>query len=287
LPQPSQEVFPPQAGDTATVEAAASPPQEEHPLSRLSSDPQRIEFQTEDGVNLMGYYYPSKFADAPVFILMHWAGGDLCDWSEIAPWLQNRADESPADIERCKGGDAAWWDASWFPNMNPDTSLAVFVFDFRGYGESDPNTGAWENMKLDALAAFETAAGFDGVDSNRMAAMGASIGADGAPDGCLLYNQKAGSGCAGALSLSPGNYLGMNYASTVSDLAPIPVWCFASEDDRESAPTCEGASGEAYRTEVYAGNNHGMMLLQPELEPQPMLLIQEFLELVFGVQVKE
>ena len=288
LPQPGQEASLPTVNvPTAESVVEVSPPQEERPLSGLNADPQRIEFQTEDGFSLVGYFYPSKYANAPVIILMHWGGGDLCDWSEVAPWLQNRTDENPAKIDRCKGGSDTWWDPTWFPKMNPASSLAVFAFDFRGFGESGKNTGAWEDMKLDALAAFETAAGFEGVDATRMAAMGASFGADGAPDGCLLYNQKAGSGCAGALSLSPGNYLGMNYAVTVSDLALTPVWCFASADDRESAPTCESASGEAYRTQIYAGNNHGMLLLQPNLEPQPMILIQEFLELVFEEPVKE
>lgn len=116
--------------------------------------------------------------------------------------------------------------------------------------------------------------------------MGASIGADGAPDGCLLYNQEAGSGCVGALALSPGNYLGMNYAETVTGLAPHPNWCLASESDGESAPTCASASGDHYRSQIYPGGDHGMMLIAPGLDPLPMILIQEFLELVFGEPVK-
>lgn len=69
----------------APTEPPTAPPTEppalpQKPLSGLSADPQRVEFQAADGKNLVGYYYPSKYADAPIVILMHWAGGDLCDW---------------------------------------------------------------------------------------------------------------------------------------------------------------------------------------------------------------
>lgn len=156
----------------------------------------------------MGYYYPSKYADAPVMILMHWAGGDLCDWSAMSPWLQNRADENPPQIERCVGSSGASL-AGIFPLTADGASVAVFAFDFCNYGESEKGPGSRKDLTLDALAAFETAAAFAGVDPSRMAAIGASIGADGAADGCLLYNQKAGGGCVGNLALSSGNYLNM------------------------------------------------------------------------------
>ena len=270
-------------------------PEPRKPLLGLSADPQRVEFQVDDGKNLVGYYYPSKYADVPIMILMHWAGGDLTDWCEIAPWLQNRRDENPANPERCAnagsglpaGMPTPWLDSTWFPPMSPEFSVAVFAFDFRDYGESEKGLGNLSNWEKDAKAAFVTAAGLEGVDATRMASLGASIGADGAADGCMLYKQEAGSGCVGAFSLSPGNYLGMDFAAVVKDLASIPVWCLASELDSESATVCEDASGEKYRSVVYPGINlHGMLLFTPELEPQPMILIQDFLELVFGEKAK-
>ncbi len=79
----------------------------------------------------------------------------------------------------------------------------------------------------------------------------------------------------------------MRYETVVNDLAPLPVWCLAGELDRESGPTCKSASGENYRSEIYpASNAHGMMLITPDLELQPMILIQDFLELVFGDTIK-
>lgn len=207
--------------------------------------------------------------------------------------MQNRRDENPAKLERCANAGAdlppdlatPWWDPTWFPPMNANASIAVFAFDFRDFGESEAGRGGPDWAK-DAKAAFVTAAGLEGVDKTRMASLGASLGADGAPDGCLLYNQEMGSGCVGAFSLSPGSYLDMNYAQVVTDLAPVPVWCLAAEGDGQSAPTCNSASGDHYRSQIYPGNVHGMMLITPELDPQPMMLIQDFLELVFGEAVK-
>ena len=206
-----------------------------------------------------------------------------------------RRDENPANPERCAnagsglpaGMSTPWLDSTWFPPMVPEVSFAVFAFDFRDYGESEKGLGSSSNWAKDAKAAFITAAGLEGVDTTRMAALGASIGADGAPDGCVLYNQEAGSGCVGAFSLSPGNYLGMDFAAVVRDLASTPVWCLAGELDSGSAPVCDGASGERYRSVVYPGIDlHGMRLITPDLEPQPLILTQDFLELVFGEIVK-
>lgn len=256
-------------------------------LSGSTADPQRVEFQAEDGKKLVGYYYPSKYEDAPILILMHWAQGNLCDWSDIALWLQNRADENPAKLERCANPVATpWRNPSWFPRMAADASIAVFIFDFRGYGESESG-GTRPDMVKDAKAAFKTATGFPGVDTTRVAAIGASIGADGAADGCLLYNQETEGGCVGAFSLSPGNYLGMQYSTVVADLAPVAVLCAAGELDTTSAQACASADRQYYAHQNYPGSAaHGMFLLTPELDPSPMVLIQVFIGLAFGEDVQ-
>lgn len=267
-----------------------SPAADEPALSGNSADPQRVEFQAEDGTKLVGYYYPSKYADAPVMILMHWAEGDLCDWRDIAPWLQNRLGENPGKLKRCENPGTnlpadlkkAWWDPTWFPPMASDVSLAVFVFDFRGHGESGPGTDGPDLLK-DAKAAFKTAAGLQGVDATQMAALGASLGADAAADGCLLYNQEAGSGCVGAFSFSPGNFLGMDYSTVVTNLAPVAVLCSAGGLDAGPAQTCTSVARQYYGHLNYPGTAaHGMALIAPGLDPSPMGLIQLFIGLAFG-----
>jgi len=263
-----------------------TPTPELPPESGLPANPQRVEFQAQDGTQLVGYYYPSRFADAPVVVLAHWAGGDQRDWVEIALWLQNRRDEVTDYPQPGENNiEGPWLDPSWFPPMPADVSLAVFTFDFRGYGESSP--GNWEDAQ-DAQAAFETAATMEGVDPQRMAGVGASIGADGAPDGCLLYNQAHGEGCLGAISLSPGSYLGIPFDQAVEQLEegppPAEVWCLATEEDEVALSTCQSASGDLYQIYTYEGMLHGMFLLSPELEPQPMELIQQFLGKLFGIE---
>jgi hypothetical protein len=124
-----------------------------------------------------------------------------------------------------------------------------------------------------------TARELDGVDPDSLVTIGASIGSDGAVDACT-------SGCLGALALSPGSYLGVPFADAVvmvsNEDSPKPVWCAAAEGDGESAQTCSGASGTAYRTFIYEGGAHGMMLIQPSMDPDVLELVLEFVDLALG-----
>ncbi|NIM96397.1 MAG: hypothetical protein GTO18_22080 [Anaerolineales bacterium] len=278
------------------VPAPTQEPTVELGLPPISAEPQRVEFQAQDGKNLIGYYFPAAVNPAPTVILMHWAGGDQRDWLAIAPWLQNRPDELAefAGWAEAIGSDCGpqfegpWLDPSWFPAMPPDLSFAVFTFDFRDFCESEDGVGIQLEWALDAKAAFETASELPGVDPHQMAAIGASIGADGAPDGCLLHN-GGGETCLGAFSLSPGNYLTMIYADVIADLRseepPKPVWCLTAKEDVDSVETCLSASSDLYRTQIYDGDEHGMMLVTPEFVPNPMDWIQDFLEVVFSVEI--
>jgi dienelactone hydrolase len=239
-------------------------------LPPLPPDPQRVEFQAEDGQELMGTYYPAATNPAPMVVLMHWAPGDQTEWPAIAAWLQNRGLEIGA-------GGAPWLDSSWFPPMLEGQSFAVFAFTFRGCvgGCSSFQPEGW---LLDAKAAMKTASELDGVDPTRMVAIGASIGSDGAADAC-------GGGCLGALSLSPGSYLGVGYDEAVAaiDGAGNPAWCLAAEGDETSALACRSATGEQYRMEIYPGSEHGMELIDPDIDPSVLGLFLEFLELAFGL----
>lgn len=204
-------------------------------------EPQRIEFSAEDGAPLVGYFFPVQAANSPIVVLMHWARGDQTEWTKIrfVDWLTGTAPEK-------------------FWTEKPAMPYAVFTFDFRGYGESggqfDP-TG-WG---MDAKAAYQTAMSLPGVDPARVLGIGSSIGADAVVDAC-------GDLCNGAFSLSPGSYLNVPYSEAVAffnDPArnPIPIVCIASEEDRESAPACQSASGEMYKSVILPGNVHGTEFL--------------------------
>ncbi|MCP4539395.1 MAG: hypothetical protein GY832_19840 [Chloroflexi bacterium] len=257
-------------------------PTEEPALDPLPPEPQEIEFQAEDGESHLGTYYPAAVNPAPMIVLMHWAPGDQRDWTEIAHWLQNRGlgGQSP------NSEHAPWLDPSWFPETLEGQSFAIFTFTFRGC-EGGCSTFDRTGWLLDAQAAMETAQGLDGVDPQRIVAIGASIGADGAPDGCFWLNTESENSCLGALSLSPGSYLSVPYDDAVDALGaeqpPKPDWCLFAAQDADSARACQSALGDHYRMVEYGGSSHGMMLIGPDIEPNALLLILEFLTLSFGL----
>jgi len=285
-----KQVSQPDIEEEVEIPDPAAPP--------LAVLPMRIQFTAEDGQELVGYYFAAASNPAPTVILMHWYPGDQRDWLAIAPWLQNRQDE----LAEAEGWEMAigldcrpqkegpWLDPLWFPPMPEEISFNVFIFDFRGHCESQPAIGSDNDKTLDAKAAFAEVSLLNTTDPNRIVAIGASIGADGAPDGCLLHNQDSDT-CLGALSLSPGSYLGMEYAGVVKDLdgseipPAVPVWCFAADGDIPSQMACESASGDHYKSFLYAGTDHGMQLISPSYDPNPLVLIQDFLEESLEVEI--
>jgi len=258
-----------------TEEPTEAPTEEptKEPPELLPPEPQEISFHAEDGQVLEGRYYPGNTPNSALLVLMHWAPGNMDDWNEIAFWLQNRGlGGSSANL-----GSAPWLDPSWFPALPEGKSYAVFTFNFRN--------GSRDGMLLDAQAAFETGRTLEGVDPNRIASFGASIGADGAPDGCSWHNDQFGGGCPGALSLSPGSYLTISYAEVVNRLGteqpPKPVWCLFASGDTESAETCQSVEGNHYRmVEWTDGDWHGMNLIDPSRDPNALQLIIDWLLLL-------
>jgi hypothetical protein len=63
---------------------------------------------------------------------------------------------------------------------------------------------------------------------------------------------------------------------------PKPDWCLFAVEDVAAAQACQSASGDHYRTVEYAGMLHGMDLIAPNVEPNTLLLILEFLGAIFG-----
>ena len=90
--------------DTGSGDDAQSTPAEGGGI--LPPEPQEITFKASDGQALTGYYYPAAVSPAPVVVFMHWVGGDLSDWYEVAPWLQNRGLKNPFT----NPGSEPWWD---------------------------------------------------------------------------------------------------------------------------------------------------------------------------------
>jgi len=240
----------------------------------LPADPIAMTFTTRDGVELSGTFYPAATVNAPVIVLMHWALGDQSDWRAIAAWLQNRG------LEVAPGGaDKPWLDSSWFPSFADEYSFNVFTFTFRGC-EGGCSSFDREGWRLDVEAAMTEVVRMENVNRSEVLTIGASIGADGAAYGCHNYNNQLG-GCQGAFSLSPGGYLDIPYAQEVANLEAEligrPAWALYAEDDAVSAAASQEASGMFYRAVAYPGSLHGLQLINPDQNPNPLDLILDFI----------
>lgn len=275
------ETTPPPAETSAPTEAPTAAPEVEANVS--PPDPQIITITTDDNFTLTGYYYPAAVENAPVVVLMHWMMGDHNDWNEVAVWLQNSGLQNPFP----NPGSDPWWDPSWFPTVPADKSYAVLTFSFRGCQPSPAGcqTAQRANWLKDAQAVMQFARGLEGVDANRIAAIGSSIGADGAAYGCQMLNEEFPGACQGALSLSPGDYLGVSYVNTIQQLGkndpPTAAWCLASPNEFGICKSAESKGNAAFKGYSIPNGEHGNMLIRPELDPLPMQLILDFLDQMF------
>lgn len=283
----------PTEAPTATTAAEPAPAAWASQFPPLDAVPQDVEIPTADGRILAGRYYPAKVNPAPIVVLMHWAVGDMTDWRAIAPWLQNRLDEAyrAGGLAKLAQIDGPWLDPSWFPAILPEASFGVLVFDYNGFGQSasSSNSDAWLQ---DSLAAVLFASTLEGADPNMIMAVGGSIGADGAVDGCYLFNELVTAGeaqgeCIGALSLSPGNTLTRDFtyteALTALSEAEHLVFCLAAEGDPFSAETCLDAQSDFSTAFIYRGDAHGMMLVDPTMQPSQPAVDANALDLLLDL----
>lgn len=255
-------------------------PTPEPVLEPLPADPIEQTITTEDGLKLVGTYFPASVNPAPIVVMMHWAPGSQedwfaegFDWPQLALILQNRQDEL-ASVGVL---------ASPVMQDRGDISYGVLTFDFRSFGNS-PDGDAREKGYLDALAAVAHAKNLEGADPNAIMTIGASIGADGALDGCILNGLKDPA-CLAVISLSPGGYIGKDYPEQVSLAGDLPIACFATEGDVYSAEACsagEEVGAPNYQSTIYTGNEHGMDMFGLGQEPDLLTFILDFFDAAAG-----
>jgi len=264
----------------------AQPPYPAPGGEQISTDPQDLSFVSEDGLALAGTYYPSSTANSPLVLLMHQFGRSRADWVELAHWMQNGS--SPGAYTSGVLANRAF-KYDWFPPMPAGLSLAVFSFDFRGHGGSAGPSESFDaaGFLMDARAALAFARALPGIDPQRIITIGASIGADAAVDVCLsiddfeIDDEQEGQGCIGALSLSPGNFLGVDYVAAITRLGQAPhavtVHCLAAEADANAPELCRAEVG-AYKTHtIYPGSDHGFALIEDGRDPNVGQVILDFL----------
>ncbi|MEW6716849.1 MAG: hypothetical protein AB1345_05010 [Chloroflexota bacterium] len=283
-PEPTDTPLPTEPPPTETPELGPEP-------SDLPPDPILIEFQAEDGQPLYGTFYPAAVKDAPVVVFMHWVAGNEHDWDAIAPWLQNRQGEMQASMgvfsllePRPLG--APWLDDRWFPAVSETlmSPVNVFTATYRSC-EGVDGCQKWlpKEWVLDSLAMVNAASQLPYVDSHSIVTDGASIGATGAVTGAAQHNMESQATVVGAMSMSPGPYFDRDYTTDAKylDDQGVLVWCLYAADDPESAPTCKSLTGEHFQTFEYAGRSHGMLLIVPEIEPNTLQLLLDFLHMLF------
>ena len=241
------------------------------PLEPIRPLSQKVTFKASDGTELQGTFYPPEYDSAPLIILMHWARSDQSDYAAIADWLQNRGGEP----EITANAQEPWLDSSWFPQIAPETSFGVFTFTFRDCEAGCANFHSAEWLD-DAQAAVIYAKDLAYIDPDRIIVAGASIGADGAADGCLYLNQQAAGSCKGAFSISPGSYLTQTYDDVVQQLG-APAVCLYAGSDGSAVAACADVQADNY-TAYEIGDAHGMDLVVPQVQPNPLDLLLAFIE---------
>jgi len=211
---------------------------------------QSIYFQTADGVRQIGdVYLPEGKTKAPVAILLHMLSKDKSTYTTmIRPLL--------------------------------DKGFAVINLDLRGHGQSTSRADGtrlnfssfsdaeWAKLPGDIAAVVKGMQGIQGLDGNRIAIVGASIGANTAAlEGAADKRVKA------AVLLSPGlDYKGLKPEAAVRQFGR-PMLIVAGSDDQYSADSSKqlaratGRSGRIILLER-AGHGTDMFVSHPQLVGQ-------------------
>ncbi|MEW5822499.1 MAG: alpha/beta fold hydrolase [Cyanobacteriota bacterium] len=203
-----------------------------------------VGFLTTDKFAIKGTFYQPESANdkkAPVIILLPMLGKTRETYKPMIPYL-------------LKNG------------------LNVLAIDFRGHGESiymDDDTQKdykqftnqdWQNLPLDVDAAIQFLSEEEYVDANKIALIGASIGANTA----IISNSKHPDKVKLTVALSPGlDYKGLKPGDYISSIKNN-IDLVAAKDDSYSCESVEKLSKEAYKAFViiFPEGGHGTDLFK-------------------------
>jgi dienelactone hydrolase len=270
---------PPQLVETITLSPSEVPPAT--PVTELPPGPIEIQFTASDGQELSGLYFPASENPAPIIVLMTWSRGNQSEWEEVATWLQGRG-----LLVRAMNSRETWKSSNWYPERTLSMPLGVFTFNFRSCEEEDGCLAYLPvEWLLDAQAALEAAAKLEGADPERILAVGASNGGDGAVDSCAWMNTTDLGRCKGAFALSPSSSLTIDFrdaaGSLLSQEDPVPVYCLYGLVDDASAETCADFP-EIQAISYGYTEHHGLELILVDRRPDPLNVLQQFIEEALG-----
>jgi pimeloyl-ACP methyl ester carboxylesterase len=225
-----------------------------------SRNGQVVTFITDDGVSIVGTYYApsSGLKDStPTIILLHMLGKDRSTWNTFASALSH------------KGYD-------------------VLAIDLRGHGDSikqGSSTASYQSftendfnkMTLDVKAAKQFLIEQKNAKPDRMAVIGASIGAN----IVLNYAATLDPTIKIVILLSPGlNYRGVAMSDTITKYKN-PIYIAATEGDSESAKDSQTLCTKincGENLKIYSGSSsHGTNMFSEALNPPLQDLIMSWL----------
>ncbi len=199
---------------------------------------ENLELTASDGMKLSGFFVKGGGEKGPAVVLLHMLGGDKENWEEI--------------LEQY---------------LLPQTSFSYLAIDLRGHGGSavkgerrlspaSLSESDFRDMLKDVEAAVKYLRGRDDVDGDRIAVVGASIGAN------LAVNYAArDTGIKGAALLSGAlDYRGVTTAGAIADCGARPLFFAACREDAQAGADLDRmvnlAKGKK-TVRVFAGNLHG------------------------------
>jgi dienelactone hydrolase len=157
-------------------------------------------------------------------------------------------------------GDKSSWDD--FARQLAEAGFVVIAVDMRGHGETGGEID-WEKAAADMHLIWEYLESREGIDEERRAVIGASIGAN-----MALITGAAEQSVNTAVLLSPGlNYAGVTTREALENYGQRPLLIVASEKDAYAADSSRKleqlALGEAELI-MYQGAGHGTHIFSKE-----------------------
>ncbi len=209
-----------------------------------------VELTASDGMKVSAFFLKGGQEKGPAVVLLHMLGRSKEDWEPILEEF-----------------------------LLPKTKCSYLAIDFRGHGKSiakGQETLSWrslseadfQDMIKDVKAAVDYLRARDDVDGERIAIVGASIGAN------VAINYAVGDEKIKGVALLSGalDYRGVKTAKAIADYGLRPIFIAAAGEDAPAGANLDMMAAQAKGRKtirVFPGNIHGTRLfgVHPVDEP--------------------
>lgn len=220
--------------------------QENRPEGALEA--QIVRIPAADGLEIVADFY-QQTAAAPAVILVHMLGNQRSSYAPLIPLLVD------------------------------EQHYTVLNIDMRGHGETGGSKD-WPAAEQDMQVLFDWLRQQSGVDSTRMAVIGASIGSNIAIIGC--GHEPA---CVTVIALSPGlSYKGVTPEASLADLDERSLFLVAGQADTYSANSVKQfseISNADLLLRLFNSPSHGTNIFSTDDGPELIHLIAVWLSKEF------